>query len=64
MSLGFEQIVKTEKNLLTDRGIMFGVAGAIAGAYVGQRIRMGFPGTAVAIAGGHFVGHSLHALTK
>ena len=64
MSLGFEQIVKTEKNLLTDRGIMFGVVGAIAGAYIGQTMRLGFPGTAIGVAGGHFVGHSVHAMTK
>ena len=64
MSLGFEQILKTEKNLLTDRGVMFGVVGAIAGAYIGQRMRMGFPGTAIAVAGGHFLGHSAHEFSK
>lgn len=64
MSLGLEQIIKNEKALLTDRGVLFGVAGAISGAYIGQRIRMGFPGMAIAVAGGHFVGHSVHEATK
>ena len=64
MSLGFEQIIKQEKTLLTDRGVLFGVVGAITGSYVGQKLNMGFPATALAIAGGHFVGHSIHEATK
>ena len=64
MSLGFEQILKNEKTLLTDRGVLFGVLGAISGAYIGQSTKSGFPVTAALIAAGHFAGHSVHEATK
>jgi len=64
MSLGFEQIIANEKKLMTDRGVLFGVAGSILGAYVGRSMKLGFPGTAVLIAGAHFAGHSLAEATK
>ena len=64
MSLGFEQLLQNEKKLMTDRGIIFGVAGSILGAYVGLSMKLGFPGTAMFIAGGHFAGHSVAEATK
>lgn len=64
MSLGFEQLISNEKRLMTDRGMLFGVTGAIAGAYLGHTMKLGFPATAVCIAGGHFAGHSIAEATK
>ena len=64
MSLGFEQIIANEKKLMTDRGVMFGVAGSILGAYIGRSMKLGFPGTAALIAGGHFGGHSIAEATR
>ena len=64
MSLGFEQLISNEKRLMTDRGVLFGVAGSILGAYVGRSMKLGFPGTAALIAGGHFTGHSIAEATK
>jgi len=64
MSLGIEQLIKNEKMLMSDRGVLLGVVGSIAGAYVGQKMRLGVPGTAGGIATGHFAGHSLAEATK
>ena len=49
---------------MTDRGVLFGVAGSILGAYVGRSMKLGFPGTAALIAGGHLAGHSIAEATK
>ena len=64
MSLGIEQILAQEKALMSDRGMLWGLGGAIAGEYIGRQLGMGFLGTAMFIAGGHFAGHSIAKATK
>ena len=59
MSLGIDQIIQDEKQVLMDKGVWGGVIGALAGYYLASQQKWGNVPTMASIAGGHFVGHSV-----
>ena len=64
MSLGISEILKEEQSVAMDHGVWAGVAGAVGGFLLANRMEWGTTGTVVAIAGGHFAGHSAVALIE
>ena len=64
MSLGISEILKEEKSVAMDHGVWGGVAGAVGGFLLANRMGWGTTGTVAAIAGGHFAGHSAVALIE
>ena len=59
MSLGIDQIIQDEKQVMMDKGVWGGLLGALAGYYLASQQKWGVGSTMVAIAGGHFAGHSV-----
>ena len=57
--IGFGEIVKEETAMLKDKGIYFGLAGALLGYFIAEQQKWSSAATMGAISGGHFLGHSL-----
>ena len=62
MSLGFNEILKDEKEVLMDRGVWGGAVGSLAGYFLASQQNWGTGPTMLAIGGGHFAGHSAVAI--
>lgn len=58
MSLGFQEIVHNEKDLLTDHNIWGGAGGALLGLFLARAYNAGGPASAALVLSGHFAGHS------
>ena len=59
MSLGIDQIIQDEKQVMMDKGVWGGLIGALAGYYLASQQKWPTGATMAAIGGGHFVGHSV-----
>ena len=60
--IGFGELIKEEKDMLMDKGIYFGLGGALFGYFIAHQQGWTTGATMGSIAGGHFLGHSLAML--
>ena len=60
--IGFDELIREEKDMLMDKGIYFGLGGALLGYFIADQQHWGSGATMGSIAGGHFLGHSLAML--
>ena len=60
--IGFDELIREEKDMLMDKGIYFGLGGALLGYFIADKQDWGSGDTMGSIAGGHFLGHSLAML--